>query len=907
MQCLGEMWRRLAFFFRRGRLQRDLEEEMREHVRMRAEALQEEGMPPEEARYAARREFGNALLLREKSRDAWGLAWLEILLQDLRYGLRQLRRNPGLTAVAVLSLALGIGANTAIFSVIDDLVLRPLPHPTPHRLVALSEVKLDEPGTSWGVAQHNFMDWKKRSKSFDEMALASWFYSGILEGPNGAQFYHAVRVTNSYFQILGARTSLGRLFLPEEYAEYKGKGGLAVVLSNAGWRRIFNSDPDILGKTVKVTGYIYTVVGIMSPDYHTLWGDNPDLWLPVTWRIPSRKGRYYGVIGRLKKGTDVRTAQAEMDVIARQIGKDDPDAAGFGVSVHPLQEWMYGDFVRSRLLPMFGAVLFILLIACANVASLMLARATARDKEFAIRCAVGGGRARLVRQLLTESTLLAVLGAGLGALLAYTGVTVMIRLAPAAIPTTSQVAVNLRVLGFTLLVALLTGLLFGLLPALVASKPSLNESLKETGRRATPGFAGRGANGVLLVAEVALSLILLIGAGLMIRNTWRLLHLDIGFNTNNLITMTIRLPDLTYYEQLPTERRLKPQAVQVRKQIRERLQVLPGIRTVSITNYAPLRGCPARIIGTGGQPPPAVRDVNTQNLPWACFQAVSPDYLRTLQVPLLKGRELTEQDNQGSPRVALVNETFARRYLPAQDPLDKVVRIGYWDNSTEDAPRQIVGVVGDSRQMLVRDPNPALYVPYSQLPPEFQGAGRERTTIAYVARTSIDPASLVPAMRRVESKVAPDVPIVDIKTVNEIRKETLQELDIGFYEWLLIVFAGIAVVLTVVGVFGVTSYSVSRRTHEIGIRMAMGGQKSDVLRMVVWRGLKLALIGIGLGIGGAFEVTRFLSSLLYGVKPTDPLTFISVSLILIAVALLACYIPARRAAQVDPMVALRYE
>jgi putative ABC transport system permease protein len=463
-------------------------------------------------------------------------------------------------------------------------------------------------------------------------------------------------------------------------------------------------------------------------------------------------------------------------------------------------------------------------------------------------------------------------------------------------------------LGFTCLIALVTGLLFGLLPALVASKPNLNESLKETGRRAMPGFAGRGAHGVLLVAEVALSLILLIGAGLMIRNVWQLLHIDLGFNPRNLIAMTINLPEVSYCNYGPDEATLKPKAAQVRRQIRERLQALPGVRAVSITNHAPLWGCSGRIVGIGGQPPPAVGQTKAQDLPTACFQPVSPDYFRTLQVPLLKGRGFTDHDVQGSPRVALINKTFANRYFPSEDPLGKMVRLGYWDNSSEDPPRQIVGVVQDSRQILFYKPDPALYVPYTQLRPGFQGPNTmERTTIVYVARTSVKPASLETAMRRAEAKAAPDVPIVKLRTVDAIREQSLQARDMGFYEWLLIVFAAIAVVLTVVGVFGVTSYSVSRRTHEIGIRMALGARKGDVLRMVVRRGLKLAVIGVAIGIAGAFGLTRFLSSLLYGVKPTDPLTFVAVSLILLAVALLACYIPARRAAKVDPMVALRYE
>jgi putative ABC transport system permease protein len=831
---------------------------------------------------------------------------MSTLLQDLRYGSRMLARNPGFTAVAVLTLALGIGANTAIFSITDNLFLRSLPYPTPDRLVALNEIKLDEPDRPWPVSDYTYWDWKKQSRSFEELALIHWNWPHVVEGPNGAEILQGRRVTNGYFQILGGMTSQGRLFLPEEYAE---NGEPVALLSYGAWERVFGSDAGIVGKGVNFNGTVHTVVGVMSPDFRTLWGDKIELWVPISWRDQNRQGRYFGVIGRLRKGIDTQTAQAEMDVIARRLAKEDPDAAGFGASVQPLREYLYGRYAKRWLLPFFGAVAFVLLIACANVANLMLVRASAREKEFAIRCAVGGGRARLIRQMLTESTLLAVLGSTLGVLLAYTGVKWMVGLDPDAIPRAGEIALNSRVLGFTILVALVTGLLFGLAPALGASKPNLNESLKETGRHATARFAGRRMNSVLVVAEVALSLVLLTGAGLMIHNIWRLLHVDVGFNPENLITMRISLPEMSYCEDGPKERTLKPQAAQVRKQIRERLQALPGVKSVSVANTVPLWGCSSpRLISVGSQPPPRAGNVDTKDLPIACFQPVSPDYLRTLQVPLLKGREFTERDKEGSPAVGIINESFARRYFSSQDPIGKVVRLGHWDNAGEEPPREIVGVAGDSRQVLHVKPNPALYVPYSQLRPGFEGPQtQERTEIAYVLRTSIDPANLAPTMRRVESEVAPDVPIVDIRTMDDIREETLEATDSRFNTWVLIVFAGIAVVLTAVGVFGITSYSVARRTHEIGIRMAVGAHPRDVLKLILKQGLILTVLGVGIGLAVAYGLTRFLASFLYEVKPTEPVTFVAVSLMLIAVGVLACYVPARRATKVDPMVALRYE
>ena len=762
--------------------------------------------------------------------------------------------------------------------------------------MGVDETKLDGSGSPWGVSVPTFYDWKKQSRVFDELALFLWGWPFTVTGADRAEILTGRVVTDGYFKILGGKTCQGRLFLPEEYGG--GRKPIA-IFSHGAWQRVFGSDPGVVGKTLTFDGQTHTVVGVMSPDFRPLAGGKIDVWMPMQLSDPNRQRRYFGVIGRLKKGIDIQTAQAEMDVIAGRLAKEYPDLAGFGAHVQPLREYLYGRF-RGRLLPLFGAVAFVLLIACANVANLMLVRAAARDKEFAIRCAVGGGRARLIRQLLTESMLPAVLGAGLGVLLAYSGVQLMVGLNPDAIPLAEEIAINFRVLGFSLLIALLTGLLFGLAPALGASKPNLNESLKETGRRVTARFGGRRIHSVLVVTEVALSLVLLIGAGLMIHNIWRLLRVDVGFNPENLVTMRIKLPQIPYTVG-EYDRTLSPQAELVRKQIRERLQALPGVKAVSVAGTSPLGGCVNRMISVGSQPPPRG---GGENAPWVCFHPVSPDYFRTLQIPLLKGRDFTERDNQSSPAVAVINETLARRYFPSEDPIGKLVRLGYMAN--EEPPREIVGVVRDSRQILTRKPYPAVYGPYSQLPPGFKwDEVEERIVISFVVRSSTDPASLAPAMRRIVSEVARDAPVLDIRTIDDLRQETLQWEQ--FYAWLLAVFAGLAVVLAAVGVFGVTSYSVTRRTHEIGIRMALGGHLSDILKLVLKQGLILSFIGVAIGLVAAFGLTRLLASWLQEVKPTDPLTFAAVSLMLIAVALLACYIPARRATKVDPMVALRYE
>ena len=899
-EWLHAQWFRLKALVRRHRLERDMDDELAFHLATSQQKLVNQGMTPEEARHAARRAFGNPTQTKEISRDLWTFRFLETLGQDLRYGLRQLRRNPGFTIVAVLTLALGIGANTAIFSIIDNLFVCPLPYPAAGRLVAVTETKLDKADSDEGVSMPTFQDWKKQSRDFDQLAMFLWGWGWTATGENGAEILHGRSVSYEYLKILGGKATEGRLFLPDDYEEHTGRGKLRTILSYGAWQRIFGSDPGIIGKTLTLDGQTHTVVGVMSRDFRPLYGSKIDLWTPARTGDLSRKKRYFYAIGRLKEGVGIQAAQAEMDVISARLAKEYPDMAGFGARVEPLRNSLYGE-LQGRLLLLFGAVAFVLLIACVNVANLMLARATARDREFAIRCSVGGGRTRLIRQLLTESTLLAVLGAALGLSLAYIGVTLMVRLDPDAIPKANEIALNLRVLGFTFLITLVTGVLFGLLPALVASKPNLNESLKETGRGARPGFAGGGTQGVLVVSEVALSLILLIGAGLMIHNIWRLLHLDLGFNPKNLITMVIKLPQRPYV-QGDKEESLSPKAAMIRKQIRERLQALPGVKSVSLAHNGPLQGCGgSRTVSVGNQPPPREKSGHAAGV---CFQPVTPDYFRTIQTPIVMGRDFTEQDKHGSPPVAVINEALAQRLFPSEIPIGKLVRLRYM--ASEGPPREIVGVVRDFRQNLLRKPFPELYVPYSQLAPSFiWDLINERIIISFVVRTAIRPASLAPAMRRIESEVARDVPVGWMGTTGDMQERFLHPSQL--YTWLLIVFAGIAVVLTVVGVFGVTSYSVNRRTHEIGIRMALGAEKRDVLNMVVGQGLKLALVGVGIGIGAAFGLTRFLSSLLYGVKPTDPLTFIAVSLILIAVALLACYIPARRATKIDPMVALRYE
>jgi putative ABC transport system permease protein len=920
----------LALFHRR-RFDQRADEEVRFHLEMEIEENLRRGMSLEEAQRAARMKFGNVTLAKEDSREAWGFGWLDRLWQDVRYGVRMLAKSPGFTAVAVLSLALGIGATTAIFSIFDTVFLRPLPFPKPDRLVGLWETETDKPDSRWSVSEETFRDWREQSRSFEELALTNpnmpFAVTGVeqseqLDGRYVTEGYFEILggrtchgqseqldgryVTEGYFEILGGRTCHGRLFTPEDHEETSDS---VVILSYGTWQRVFGSDPSVVGRAMNLGGKPRVVVGVMSPEYRSLWGDKIDLWANINTQGHNRKGRYFPVIGRLKPGTDIEKAQAELDVIAAGLAARYPEQKGFGVRVEPLQEYLYGRF-RNRLLVFFVAVVFVLLIACANVANLLLMRAAAREKEIAVRASLGAGRPRLIRQLLTESTMLSCMGAGLGLLFAYGVVQVLINVSPEyAIPRANEIAINERILGFTVTIAILTGCLSGLFPALGKSKPDLNESLKEAGRSPTTRPGGQRIQTELVVAQVALSLVLLIGAGLMVHSVWRVLHTNVGFKTDNVVQMSVQLPRFGYFgfasgqDVRGRKRRMKPEGALAIEGIRERLKALPGVTAIGVTNWGVLQGCASRLVSAGSEPLPRVR--SGEKVPWACYQPVSPGYFRMLEIPLLKGRVFSEWDSKNSPGVAVISESLAQRYFAGEDPVGKMINLGRWDFKEVDR-REVVGVVADARQLVHREPLPALYLPFSQMAEEFFGPQlREHSLVSFVVRAGIDPASLAPAMRRAASEVARDIPVLRIQTVDDIRLQSTRWS--RFYAWLLAAFAVTALVLAVVGVSGVTSYAVTQRTHEIGVRMALGARPADIVRLIMRRGIVMTVIGVAIGVGGAFGLTRFLESQLSEVEPTDPLTFTTVSVLLGLTALLACFLPARRAARVNPMNALRHE
>jgi putative ABC transport system permease protein len=827
------------------------------------------------------------------------------LARDIRYAIRMLYQNPGFTAVALLSLALGIGANTTIFSVIDAVLLRPLPYRDSDRLVMVAETRRDRPG-GWGVSAPNFADWRKQKTVFEELSAARYSWSAVLTGGQEAYRFEGHLVTEGYFSILGGETILGRVFLPEDYQ--KGESGV-LVLSHGFWQRHFGSDPGVVGKRVQVDGRPFTIVGVMSRRFRPLFSDSVDLWAPQPFRSPrpeSRGFRYLTVIGRLRGGASIAQAQAEMDAIAARLAQEYPKAnKGWRARVDPLQKGVVG-WARTRLLVLFGAVCFVLLIACANVANLMLARAAARQKEIAIRSSLGASRARLVQQLLTESVLLAVLGGALGLLVASWGLELLVAFSPGGIPRLDEIAVNSRIFGFTFSVALLTGLLFGLVPALTASKPDMNESLKEARRQGSGGFVRQRARRVLAVSEVALALVLLIGAGLMFTSFLRLQWVPLGFNPNNVVTMQVHLPRGKYAITVGKAsdgdnlRQLTSQATFFREEALRRLSALPGVEAASIAAYGPLSGCYGGDFSIEGRAPAA----SGAEPPWVCVHPISTDYFRALRVPLRKGRVFEERDRHDAPSVAIINETMAKHYFPGQDPIGKRVTITSEDEP--DQPREIVGVVGDVRQILRFETFPEVYVPFFQQRIAFSGRYQpRRIQTVFVIRSTNDPRTVAAAVRRVVAELDKDLPIFAVETPEQSRADQLRYTT--FYMLLLAAFAGIAVTLSVIGVYGVVSYSAAQRTHEIGIRMALGADRKDILKLVMKEGLMLALIGVAIGVAASVGLTRLIASQLYGVKATDPITFGMVSLLLLVVVLVASYIPARRASKVEPMVALRDE
>ena len=804
---------------------------------------------------------------------------MDTILQDLRYGLRTLIKSPGFAAVAVLALALGIGANTAIFSVVDAVLLRPLPFPDPDRLMMVISVNPAKGFPRFPASAPDFVDWRAQNRAFEGMAAVDSGPFNLSEGTEPERL-NGAHVTASFLGVIGIKPILGRDFRPEEERE----GAEAVVLIGHGlWTRRFGSDPAVVGRTVMLDGKPRTIVGVLPRGYS--FPNRSEVWAPLAFDKDAMSGRgahWLNVFARLRPGTTVAAAQVEMDTIAARLRKQYPDSnEGWSAGVVPLSEMMVGK-IRPALLVLLGAVGFVLLIACANVANLLLARATERQKEVAIRLALGAGRGRLVRQFLTESAILGLLGGLSGLVLALWGTDLLVAAGGDNLPRFREVSVDGRVLLFTLGLSLVTGLVFGVVPALQASRPDLNDTLKEGGRGGTSGPARHRLRSGLAIAEISLALVLLVGAGLMLRSFRRLLSVDPGFRPDHLLALDVALPDAKY-----------PDAARQTLFLHEALVglgALPGAVSAGAATTLPLAGGIISYsfnIEGKPEPPPSQRSS-------VRYDAVGGDFFGAMGIRILQGRSLLDSDVAGGPRVVVISAGMARKYFPGENPIGRRIRI---DNDNERTPREIVGIVADVKHSsLDGEAAPHVYEPLTQAPSEW---------LTFVLRTTVEPMGLSAEARQVVLAIDREQPVSEMKTGEMLVADSVAQPRLAML--LLTVFAAVALLLAAVGTYGVVAYSVSQRTHEFGVRMALGAGRREVLALVVRQGLALASVGVIVGLLVAAGATRLLSGLLFGISPTDPLTYAAVAVLLSLVALLACLVPARRATLVDPMTALRCE
>jgi putative ABC transport system permease protein len=818
---------------------------------------------------------------------------MDTLFQDLRYGARMLIKRPGFTFVAVLVLALGIGANSAIFSVVNAVLLKSLPYDHPERLALVWETnpKVQIGSDLLPVSASNFTDWRNQNESFEAISIVSGANFN-LTGTDRPEQLGGAQVSASFFKLLGIEPAAGRTFTEEEDQPDRNR---VVVISHSLWQSRWAGDPNIIGKTLMLNDASYTVIAVMPkgfnypkatdlPAYFQL-PPQTELWTPIALtsrQISSRGNHNYGVLARLKPGIAIERAQSEMTSVAQNIEQQYPQLAGWGVKVVSLEEQSIGD-IRLILWVLLGAVGFVLLIACANVANLLLARASSRQKEIAIRTALGASRLQIIRQLLTESIMLALVGGGFGILMAIWGIDALLALSPGNLPRMDEVRVDGAVAGFTFAVSLLTGMIFGLAPAAQVSKANLNEFLKEGARGSTSGSRANRVRNLLVIAEVALSLVLLIGAGLMIRSFTQLMNVSPGFNPQNVLTMQIFLPQSKYS-------RGADQAAFF-KQVINRVEALPGVESAGAITHLPLSGMEESGNFSIESHPSESFDVGTI----ADMRAISPNYFRSMGIPILRGRDFSETDGEQSVPVAIISESMAMRYFPGEDPLGQRIKRG---SATAEFPwATIVGIAADVKHSaLEKQSRPHMYFSYPQSPFGY---------MALVVRTSASPESLSAAAQNAVWAVDKDQPVVNVKTMEHYLSTAVAAR--RFNMTLLAAFAAVAMALAMVGIYGVISYTVTQRTHEIGIRMALGAGQRDVLKLVFGQAIRLSVIGVGIGVAASFALTRVMSSLLFGVTATDPLTFIVIPLILTGVALGACFVPARRATKVDPMIALRYE
>ncbi|HMI52885.1 MAG TPA: ABC transporter permease [Candidatus Saccharimonadales bacterium] len=886
MRQVRAFFLRAAELFRKEKREQEFAAELESNLQLHIDENLRRGMNLEEARRVALLKLGGTEQTKEIYRDRRGHPMLEILWQDTRYALRMLRKNPGFTVVVILMLTLGIGANTAIFSVVNAAIFRPFPFVHPERLVAVYQKTSQFEESS--VSYMDILDWQKDNRSF--AALSAWRRDTFnLTGSGEAEQYQGLQTSASFMPLLGVQPILGRYF---SEAEDQLGAAPVVLISERVWRNRFGGAQDILGKNLTLNGKDYAVVGVVPATFH--WYRDSDVFYPIgQWdsEIFRTRGLSQGtqVIALMKPGVTIAQANADMVAVAANLARTYPDALkGTSAVVVPLREDAVGD-IRPLLLVLLGAVGFVLLIACANVANLLLARSAARAREFAIRTAIGASRNRVIRQMLTESLLLSMTGGVLGILLAMWGTQAALKLLPATLPGIVRLDLDMRVLLFALGASLLTGLLFGLAPAWKTVRPNLQETLKEGGRGMEGGR--HRAQGIFIVSEIALAMILLVGAGLMLRSLGHLWNVKLGFDPRNVTSFEVALPPSS-----------KPDAVAIREknnQLLERLQALPGIEAASVVfGSLPMSGDSEIPFWLEGQPKPTSQN----DMSWSLMYGVSPGYFRAMKIPLLAGRTISAQDSHTAPLITVIDEEFARQHFPGQDPVGKRLNLIILGQA------EIVGVVGHVNHWGLDSDDTAkirsqLYLAFAQFPDQAMTMGANGAD--FVVRASVPSAAMLQSVRKEISSIDNRQIVNRVSTMEDI--VTASQAQRRFSMLLLNGFAAIALLLAMVGIYGVVSYLVNQRTHEVGIRMAMGARPRDILRIVLGSGSKMALAGIAIGLCASFALTRLMARLLFGVSATDPLTFGGVALLLFGIALAACYLPARRAMRVDPMVALRYE
>jgi putative ABC transport system permease protein len=870
-----------------GGADRDFDDELQAHLAMLAEDNVRRGMSPEDARRAARIRLGGLTQLQETNRESRGLPAVQMFQQDARFAVRMLRRNPGFTAVAVLTLALGIGASTALFSVVYAVLLKPLPYPDSERLLNVFQAKPQEGVKATGWSYPNFAQLREHNGVFSEMAGAQR-HQLTLTGPDEPSVVNTSVVTPEFFSLFGVQPLLGRMFGTDD-----GRPGsqAVVVLSENLWRGRFGADPAILGTSLNLDKRPFTVIGVMPAAFRFPNVTKADqLWIPLVhdplfggW-IEQRKGHWLQVTGRLKPGVSLGRAEAELDAIAARFAADFPaENGGWQIRMVPLQEMIVGSF-KSPLFVLLGAVAVVLLIGCANVANLLLTRATSRAREMAVRTALGAARTRIVRQLLSEAAVLGLLGGAAGIAVAYWAVHVLSSLMPASLPRANDVRVDQTVLGFALLLSLAVSCAFGLAPALFSVKGNLQESLREGGARAGEGRNRRRARNLLAACEVALAVVLLVGAGLLLRSFARLMSVSPGFDVRQVVKADISLPRFQYST--------PPQWNAFADELLGQIQAQPGLHDSAVVVPRPIADGTVNLgFDIVGNPQLSSAGLSRT----ASYVSVSPEYFRVMHIPLLSGRAFDRHDVSATVRVCVISQAFARLHFPNQDPVGKKLVFGFPPDGT--VVRDVVGIVGDVRDVaLGREPGAMMYVPFAQAP--FWGAN-------LVIRSTVDPSSVAATIRREVRKLDRDLPVTDVALMSDTLEASLAQPK--FRTFLLGVFAAMASVLAAIGIFGVISYSVTCRTNEIGVRMALGASRGTVLRMILGESLVLTMVGLAVGIPCALAASRLIGNMLFDVSGHDPATLVAVAGGLGVVAIVAGYVPARRAMRVNPTTALRHE